>query len=114
VLLKQTGGWTAGVLANHVWSFAGASDRKNVNATFLEPFLSYTTKTRTSFGINTESIYDWENSQWTVPVNFMVAQLVKIGKQPVQFLVGARYYAEKPAKGPEWGLRFQVTFLFPK
>ena len=28
--------------------------------------------------------------------------------------VGARYYVEKPANGPEWGLRFGLTFLFPK
>jgi hypothetical protein len=25
-----------------------------------------------------------------------------------------RYYAEGPSDGPEWGLRFTVTFLFPK
>jgi len=114
VVLKQTGGWTAGLLANHVWSFAGESDRPDVNATFLEPFVSYTTKKHTAFGINTESTYDWQNSQWTVPLNLMVGQMLKIGKQPVQFLVGVRYYAEGPSGGPEWGLRFQVTFLFPK
>ena len=43
-----------------------------------------------------------------------VSQLVKVGKLPVQFSLGGRYYAEKPAQGPEWGLRFGVTFLFPK
>jgi hypothetical protein len=39
---------------------------------------------------------------------------VKIGNMPVQFQIGARYYAEKPADGPEWGLRFAITLLFPK
>jgi len=43
-----------------------------------------------------------------------VSQLVKIGGKPVQFSLGARYYAEKPDGGPDWGLRFAVTFLFPK
>jgi hypothetical protein len=113
VLLRQEHGWTYGALANHIWSYAGwgASD---VNATFLQPFVSFTTKTYTTFGLNTESTYDWSNSQWTVPVNLMVSQLLKIGKQPVQFSLGVRYYAEKPAGGPDWGLRFVVTFLFPK
>jgi hypothetical protein len=32
----------------------------------------------------------------------------------VQFSLGVKYYAEKPANGPDWGLRFAVTFLFPK
>jgi hypothetical protein len=49
-----------------------------------------------------------------VPLNLTVAQLVKIGKLPVQFQVGGRYYAEKPKDGPDWGLRFTITFLFPK
>jgi hypothetical protein len=44
----------------------------------------------------------------------MVGQMLKIGKQPVQFLVGGRYYAEGPSDAPEWGLRLQVTLLFPK
>jgi hypothetical protein len=113
VLLKQDSGWTYGLLANHIWSFAGWGDR-NVNATFLQPFVSYTTKSYTTFGLNTESTYDWENSQWTVPINVLISQLVKIGGKPVQFQVGYRYYAEKPDGGPDWGLRFTVTFLFPK
>lgn len=114
VVLKQQNGWTYGALANHIWSFAGEGSRQDVSATYLQPFLSYTTRTRTTFTFNTESTYDWENSQWTVPLNLMVAQLVKIGKLPVQFQVGGRYYAECPSDGPDWGLRFAVTFLFPK
>ena len=112
--LKQQNGWTYGALANHLWSVAGAGSRDDVSATFLQPFASYTTKTFTTFTLNTESTYDWEHSQWTVPLNAMAAQLVKIGRQPVQFSLGARYYAEKPEGGPDWGLRFAVTFLFPK
>lgn len=114
VALKQQNGWTYGALANHVWSFAGESSRAEVNATFLQPFLSFTTKQATTFTLNTESTYDWNNEQWTVPVNGMVQQLVKIGKRPVAFSLGGRYYAERPAEGPDWGLRFAVIFLFPK
>lgn len=79
-----------------------------------QPFLTYTTKKQTTLKLNTETTYDWENRQWTVPVNLMVAQLVKIGNLPVQFEVGGRYYAERADNGPEWGLRCGVTFLFPK
>ena len=113
VLLKQQSGWTYGVLANHIWSYAGWGDQ-SVSATFLQPFLTYTTKKFTTFGVNIESTYDWENRQWTVPLNASVSQLLKFGKQPVQFSLGARYYAEKPDGGPDWGLRFAVTLLFPK
>jgi hypothetical protein len=114
VILRQDSGWTYGLLTNHVWSFAGDSDRSEVNATFLEPFLSFTTKTYTSLGVNTESSYDWKAEQWTVPVNVALTQMLKVGEQPISLQLGYRYFAEKPDYGPDWGLRFQVTFLFPK
>jgi hypothetical protein len=114
VLLKQTGPWTFGALVNHIWSVAGKSDRADISSTFLQPFLSYTTKTHTTFGINTESTYDWEGEQWTIPINLTVSQLLKLGALPIQLTLGGRYYAERPMGGPDWGLRFVVTFLFPK
>jgi hypothetical protein len=113
VVLKQEGPWTYGALANHLWDFAGDDSRDPVNATFLQPFVAYITPTKTTFTLNTETTYDWQNDQWIVPINFIVSQLLKIGDQPVQAFVGARYYAEKPANGPEWGLRLGMTFLFP-
>ena len=114
VVLRQDSGFTYGLLANHIWSFAGEDTRQDVSATFLQPFLSYTTKTFTTVGINTESTYDWENTRWTVPINLTVAQLLKLGPQAIQLQVGGRYYAERPQGGPDWGIRFTLTFLFPK
>ena len=112
--LKQSGGWTYGVLTNHLWSYAGNEDRNQVSATFVQPFLSYITKTKTTFGINTEASYDWNNTQWSVPINLSVSQLFKIGGAPMQFSIGGRYYAEVPKSGPEWGVRAVLTLLFPK
>jgi hypothetical protein len=48
-----------------------------------------------------------------VPVNLSVSQLAKLGKLPVQFSVGGKYYADGPSGAPEWGIRFVVTPLFP-
>jgi hypothetical protein len=114
LMLRQQHGWTYGFLANHLWSFAGDDSRTDLSATFVQPFLSYQTKTKTTIGINTEATYDWNESQWTVPVNGFVSQLVRIGKMPVSFTVGGRYYAEGPSGAPEWGLRFVVTLVFPE
>jgi hypothetical protein len=114
VVLKQDSGWTYGALANHLWSVAGDDDRADVNATFLQPFAAFTTKSQTTFTLNTESSYNWTESEWTVPINLQVTQLVKIGKLPMSFGIGYREYVEAPDGGPDWGLRFIVTFLFPK
>lgn len=115
VALKQQGPWTAGFLGNHIWSYAGDDDEADVNSTFLQPFLNYTTKKATSFALNTESSYDWESSEWSVPINADVFQLLKIGDQRVQVGGGVRYWLASPDSGPDgWGARFQVTLLFPK
>ncbi len=115
VALVQRGPWTFGALANHVWSFAGDDDRSDVNQTFLQPFLNYTTPKATTFFLNTESTYDWEGHDWSVPVNAGVNQLVALGGQKIQLGGGLRYWAEAPDAGAEgWGARANLVFLFPK
>jgi len=116
VVLKQAGPWTYGVLANHIWSFAGDDDRSDVNATFVQPFLSYTTQQAWTYALNTESTRNWEanEDEWTVPVNVTATKVIKLGDQLVSVGGGARYYLAGPDTAPDWGLRLIITFLFPK
>lgn len=112
VALKQTGPWTFGGLTNHLWDVEGDSD---INATFLQPFLAYTTPNAVTFTLNSESTYDWEAEQWSIPINAIVSRVVPIGGQPVSFAAGVRYWAETPDGGPDdFGLRLVVTYLFPR
>lgn len=111
IALQQKGPWTYGLLANHLWSLGGGGE---VNATFLNPFLSYITPQKTTFSVSPELTYDWETEQWLAPVNLVIAQLVTLGKQPFSFSLGARYYFDGPSGGPEWGIRLGITLLFPK
>lgn len=67
VLLKQEGSLTYGALANHIWSFAGARDRRNVSATFLQPFFFHTTSDAWTFGLDAESSYDWNDDDGAFP-----------------------------------------------
>jgi hypothetical protein len=115
VILRQSGPWTYGALANHIESFAGTSRRADVSATFVQPFLTYITPTQTTFGLNTESTYDWETNKWSIPINFNVFQLLRFGNQLVQIGGGLRYWVTAPDSGPEdWGLRLNFVLLFPK
>jgi hypothetical protein len=115
VALKQSGHWTAGALVNHIWSVAGDQDRTDVSATFVQPFLSYVTKTHTTLAVYTETTYDWEGEAWSMPVVLSVGQILKIGPQIFQVTLGARYWAESPDNGPEgWGARFVLTLLYPQ
>ena len=80
----------------------------------MQPFLSYTNAEKYTFAVNTESSYDWNTDDWAIPVNFTVSKLTTMGNQPVQYQLGARYWAESASGGPDgWGLRAQMTFLIP-
>lgn len=114
VVLFMKQGWTYGALVNHVWDVTGKSSRADVSSTFMQPFVSYTTKTAWTYGLNTESLYNWETDKWSVPINATISKLTSIGQQKVSLQVGLRYWAESPAGGPDdLGFRTQITFLFP-
>lgn len=106
-----------GVLMNQIWSVAIEEDRKSLSQMFVQPFVAYTTKTHTTFTIDTESTADWnassENGKWTVPLIFQISQILKIGKQPISVQIGGKYYADSPRFGPDWGVRLNVTLLYP-
>jgi len=116
IALKQDGPWTYGGLANHIWSTGGSNQVvDNVNSTFMQPFLAYVTPQAISISLNTESTYDWENEQWSIPVNLQVTKVTKIGNQIISYGAGATYWAESADSGPEgWGARVIITFIFPR
>ena len=45
---------------------------------------------------------------------YMFGKIFSIGKQPINAQLSAYYNVEKPDNGPDWQLRFQIQFLFPK
>jgi hypothetical protein len=115
VALKQTHGWTYGMLWNHVWGVTHSDSHPHLNATFFQPFLTYGTKSAWTYALNTESTYDWTGGHWSVPINASVSKLVHFGKHPFSFQGGIKCWVTTPLNGPEGcGPRFVVTALFPK
>lgn len=115
VVLKQAGSWTVGALVNHLWSVGGDAGRKDVNQTFLQPFLAYG-KSGWTFSVNAESAANWKaasGEEWTVPINVMVSKVTRLGRRPLSIQMGPRFYLEKPAGGPKWGFRAALTLIFP-
>jgi hypothetical protein len=115
VALKMNGPWTYGVLANHVWSFAGDDDRADINNTFAQPFVAYTWPSAWTVSVQSETNYNWEAETWSVPVNVAVAKLVMVGKLPVSLQAGVGYWFESPdGAADDWRLRFQANFVLPR
>ena len=121
VALRQTGGWTFGALANHVWSiagddFTGGTARPDVNATFIQPFLAYTTANAVTYSLNMEASANWEadEDQWTAPLHFVVTKLTRFGPFPMSVGGGVGVFTAAPGGSPDSRIRLVATLLLPQ
>jgi outer membrane putative beta-barrel porin/alpha-amylase len=114
VALRQTEtGWTYGGLFNHLVSVDDEPEGRDIQNTLMQLFVSKRIGPGRTLSAVTESSYDWEGEQWTVPVHVSVSQVMRLGRQLVSFQAGIGRYADGPAVAPDWGLRFTTTFMFP-
>ncbi|WP_193140842.1 transporter [Meridianimarinicoccus sp. MJW13] len=114
IALQQKGPWTYGVLANHLRDLED-DPKVPTNATFVQPFVAYSTEDAWTYSLQSESTYDWEADSWSVPLNASVSKLAIIDGKPVNFQAGVGNWLESPEGGPEdWRFRLQVQFVLPK
>lgn len=113
--LVMRGPWTAGLLANHIWSFAGDDKRQDISNTFAQPFVAYTWPSAWTVSVQSETSYNWKSEKWSVPINAALSKLVRFGKLPVSLQAGVGYWAESTDAGPK-GVRFRVqaNIVLPK
>ena len=118
VALTQKGDWTLGALVNNTWSYAGESERADVNHMLLNLFI--VKQLGDGWYLNSVPIItaNWEASkgnQWTVPVGLGAGRLLMLGgKFPLNVQTGLYNNVVRPDFGPEWQWRFQVQFILPK
>jgi len=115
--LMIQGPWLFGALINNVWSFAGDSDRPDVNQMLIQPFVNYNFPGGWYVGSLPIITANWEadsDNRWTVPLGASVGKILRIGKLPVNTQVGAYYNVVRPDDAAEWQLRVQIQLLFPK
>ena len=111
--------WVMGALVNNIWSVGGDRQRKNVDRMTLQVFANYNLSGGWYVVSAPIIVADWtarSGDKWTVPVGGGVGKVWRIGAQPVNTSVQAYYNVVKPetVKGPDWQLRLQWNFLFPR
>ncbi len=117
VALRMDGPWVYGGLINNIWSYAGDGDRQHVNRMTLQPFVNYNLPEGWYLTSSPVITANWEadsDDAWTIPVGGGFGRIVRIGKLPVNFSLQGFYNVEKPDPAPDWSLRFQFAFLFPR
>lgn len=110
--------WLGGVLARQLWSFAGDSDRGDVNQTLIQPFLNYNMANGWYLATSPVYLANWSaksDQRWTVPLGGGVGKILKLGgTQPANMSLHAYYNVEKPTDGPQWQLQFTFMLMFPR
>ena len=112
------GPWVVGALMNQQWSIVGWS-HVPYNAMHIQPFINYNLSDGwyiSSTPIITGNFSAGDGNHWTLPVGAGIGKLWRLGKigLPLNTQIVPYYNAVTPDFGPDWQLRFQLQFLFPR
>ena len=111
---RQLGGGRAGAPA---LVLRRRGDRQDVNQTLIQPFVNYNLPGGW-YAVSAPIITaNWEadsDDTWTVPVGGGMGRIFHIGGQAMNASAQAFYNVESPQYGPDWSIRLQLQFLFPK
>jgi hypothetical protein len=105
--------WTAYVVAQQWWSFAGDDDRPRTRQLSLEYVLLRNFPNEWLVGMQPTIEVDWTesgDSKVLFPIGVGIGKTVRIGNLPVQIWVEADYYAVRPddLSAPRWGIDIQI------
>ncbi|MHC5022733.1 MAG: hypothetical protein ACYTGG_02315 [Planctomycetota bacterium] len=107
-----------GIMGYQQWSFASAggdSGRDEVSKLFIQPVLNFHFEGGWYIGLQ-DILWsiDWnDDARWSLPTGMRFGRVTKLGKQPVNFFVQPWYDLSGNNKGNEWGIKLNVTILFP-
>ena len=118
VFLTIRGPWVVGSLFSNVWSFTGGSDDPDVNVFTWQPFANYNLDKGWYLTSSPVITANWEadsDNTWAIHVGGGFGRVFRVGQQNMNMQLQSFYNIEEPDDiGPEWSIRFQVQFLFPK
>ncbi len=109
--------WVYGVLVNNIWSLSDDEQGGSYNNGLIQPFLNYNFEGGVYLTSSPVATVNWEadsGDQWTVPIGGGVGKIFHLGKLPMNTSVQVYYNVVTPDYGPDWQLRAQIQFMFPK
>jgi hypothetical protein len=117
--LEKGSPWVYGVLLNNVWSLdsSDSRDSRAYSHGLMQPFVNYNMAKGWYLVSSPIVTVDWKargSQQWTVPVGGGAGKIVHWGHVPVSLQLAGYYNVAKPDDGPNWQVRAQAQFLFPK
>ena len=117
VVVKMTGPWVLGALANNIWRFAGSDTDPEINAFLVQPFINYNFARGWSLAFAPVITANWsapDGEEWTVPVGFGIGKVAAIGTRPISLSLQYYHNAERPSGSGADQVRLAFSLLFPK
>ena len=114
-----TKGLQWGVFFYQQWSFADGSNednRRNVSKFYIQPII---TKHFSKGRYIALQDFLWtmdskDNNRWSLPTGLRFGQVRALGKQKVNLFIEPWYDISGNNNGNEWGIKFNLTLLFPQ
>jgi hypothetical protein len=115
VLLAKFEKWGIyGIFPNHQWDAGGDGNKPYYSTTTIQPILVFLPGGGWKIASEPIMSYDWNNDEWTVPLQLLASRTIKIGSIPVNFEIELDYYVNQPdAFGPEAMLALNITPVVP-
>ncbi len=117
VHLDHQSPWVFGLLFNNIWSLSSNQAGGSYNHGVIQPGINYNFTNGVYITSSPVITVDWRaasSQQWTVPVGAGIGKVFRLGKLPVNMSLAGYYNVVSPTNGPNWDIRAQVQFLFPK
>lgn len=115
MILTRQDKWSALIQARQVWSFAGDSQRANVNNLAIEPIITYSLTEKWYLVTDPVITANWEldsGERWLVPLGGGTGYTFRAWKLPVDLRLEGYYNAVKSRNAPDWSLAATITFIF--
>ena len=111
--------WVFGAIVNNVWSLTRNKQGGSYNNGLIQPFVNYNIPEEEGLYLTSGPIWtvNWNapsSQQWTIPLGGGIGKIFHFGKLPVNTQISAYYNVVKPDFGPNWQIRAQMQFMFPK
>lgn len=110
----RVGGWNLGIVATQRWSFAGSSNRPDVNQFLARGAIRYPLSDKWYFVSSPIITANWDAAdKWLVPVGGGIGRTFKHNDHPWAWSVQGYVNAIKPDTAPDWIVRFQIVAAIP-
>ncbi len=115
VALVTPGKWVIGALINQQWSFTGQTNRPNVSAFLVQPFVNDNLRDGWALSVAPSITANWNATQdkWAVPLGGGISKTFKAGDQLMSLAVSYYTYVARPVSAPQTQLRVQWSLLYP-